>query len=119
MCEVRKSIYGMAQAGRRWQRTIYPWLLDPKQGFTQLHSDPNVFIKQHRAVRPSSWAATLTISLHFTLTLALALCATSSLTLSKSALTSRTRARSLISLTWRLRVRVTRAEADRLHRAYD
>ena len=24
---VDKPIYGMAQAGRRWQRTLFPWLL--------------------------------------------------------------------------------------------
>ena len=39
--KVVKPIYGMAQAGRRWQRSLYPWLKE--QGFTQLHSDNNVF----------------------------------------------------------------------------
>eukprot|EP00965_Chrysotila_dentata_P097191 3212211-Pleurochrysis_carterae.AAC.1 len=28
----------MAQAGRRWQRTLFPWLLE--YGFTQCSSDP-------------------------------------------------------------------------------
>ena len=47
---VQKPIYGMAQAGRRWQRSLYPWLLDwrsSKKGgcqFQQLHSDSNVFV---------------------------------------------------------------------------
>ena len=27
LCRVEKPVYGMAQAGRRWQRTIFPWLL--------------------------------------------------------------------------------------------
>eukprot|EP00965_Chrysotila_dentata_P076546 2527377-Pleurochrysis_carterae.AAC.1 len=31
----------MAQAGRRWQRSLFPWLKD--WGFTQSHSDPCVF----------------------------------------------------------------------------
>ena len=26
VCRVEKPVYGMAQAGRRWQRTIFPWL---------------------------------------------------------------------------------------------
>eukprot|EP00965_Chrysotila_dentata_P044438 1477496-Pleurochrysis_carterae.AAC.1 len=26
LCRVRKPICGMAQAGRRWQRTLFPWL---------------------------------------------------------------------------------------------
>ena len=43
-CRVEKPIYGMAQAGRRWQRTIFPWIV--KQGFEQLDADPCVFIKR-------------------------------------------------------------------------
>eukprot|EP00965_Chrysotila_dentata_P178630 5899299-Pleurochrysis_carterae.AAC.1 len=31
----------MAQAGRRWQRSLFPWLL--QFGFTQCKSDPCVF----------------------------------------------------------------------------
>eukprot|EP00965_Chrysotila_dentata_P077696 2563170-Pleurochrysis_carterae.AAC.1 len=31
----------MAQAGRRWQRSLFPWL--QKWGFTQCASDPYVF----------------------------------------------------------------------------
>ena len=27
ICRVEKPVYGMAQAGRRWQRTIFPWIL--------------------------------------------------------------------------------------------
>ena len=27
ICRVEKPVYGMAQAGRRWQRTIFPWML--------------------------------------------------------------------------------------------
>ena len=41
VCEVQKPIYGMAQAGRRWQRSLYPWLLE--FGFCQAHGDANVF----------------------------------------------------------------------------
>eukprot|EP00965_Chrysotila_dentata_P000165 5372-Pleurochrysis_carterae.AAC.1 len=38
-CRVEKLIYGMlAQAGRGWQRLLFPWLLD--FGFTQCKSDP-------------------------------------------------------------------------------
>eukprot|EP00965_Chrysotila_dentata_P098748 3264961-Pleurochrysis_carterae.AAC.1 len=28
ICRVEKPVYGMAQAGRRWQRTLFPWLTD-------------------------------------------------------------------------------------------
>eukprot|EP00965_Chrysotila_dentata_P194840 6176621-Pleurochrysis_carterae.AAC.1 len=41
VCRVEKSIYGLAQAGRRWQRSLFSWLLD--FGFTQCGSDPCVF----------------------------------------------------------------------------
>eukprot|EP00965_Chrysotila_dentata_P041985 1393027-Pleurochrysis_carterae.AAC.1 len=27
VCRVFKPIYGMAQAGRRWQRSLFPWLI--------------------------------------------------------------------------------------------
>lgn len=27
ICRVERPVYGMAQAGRRWQRSIFPWLL--------------------------------------------------------------------------------------------
>ena len=41
MCVVCKPIYGMAQAGRRWQRTLFPWLLE--FGFQQSEHDRCVF----------------------------------------------------------------------------
>ena len=41
--KVVKPIYGMAQAGRRWQRTLYPWLLEQLGDNAQLHSNNNVF----------------------------------------------------------------------------
>eukprot|EP00965_Chrysotila_dentata_P004041 131092-Pleurochrysis_carterae.AAC.1 len=41
ICRVEKPIYGMAQAGRRWQRSLFPWLQE--WGFTQCASDPCVF----------------------------------------------------------------------------
>eukprot|EP00965_Chrysotila_dentata_P209282 6185201-Pleurochrysis_carterae.AAC.1 len=34
----------MAQAGRRWQRSLFPWLL--QWGFTQCTTDPCVFTAQ-------------------------------------------------------------------------
>ena len=27
ICKVEKPVYGMAQAGRRWQRSLFPWML--------------------------------------------------------------------------------------------
>ena len=27
VCRVEKPVYGMAQAGRRWQRCLFPWLV--------------------------------------------------------------------------------------------
>jgi hypothetical protein len=38
---VEKPIYGAAQSGRRWQRTLFPWLLD--YGFHQHEDDTCVF----------------------------------------------------------------------------
>eukprot|EP00965_Chrysotila_dentata_P157080 5189407-Pleurochrysis_carterae.AAC.1 len=41
VCRIEKPVYGMAQAGRRWQRSLFPWLLE--FGFSQCKSDPCVF----------------------------------------------------------------------------
>ena len=41
VCKVVKPVYGMAQAGRRWQRSLFPWLKD--FGFTPSEHDPCVF----------------------------------------------------------------------------
>jgi len=41
VCEVVKPIYGMTQAGRRWQRSLFPWLTE--FGFTQVDGDACVF----------------------------------------------------------------------------
>ena len=41
VCQVVKLIYGMAQAGRRWQRSLYPWL--EEYGFEASKSDASVF----------------------------------------------------------------------------
>ena len=49
--KVIKPIYGMAQAGRRWQRTLYPWMEEwcaksdhfADASFTRLFADSNVF----------------------------------------------------------------------------
>ena len=38
---VEKPVYGMAQSGRRWQRSLFPWLLE--QGFTQSKEDSCIF----------------------------------------------------------------------------
>ena len=40
-CKVVKPIYGMSQAGRRWQRALFPWLID--FGFVQSEQDPCIF----------------------------------------------------------------------------
>ena len=37
----QRPVYGMAQAGRRWQRSLYPWLLE--FGLRQSEADPSVF----------------------------------------------------------------------------
>ena len=42
VCVVQKPIYGMAQAGRRWQRCLYPWLTEDV-GMRQLFADSCVF----------------------------------------------------------------------------
>ena len=40
-CKVAKPVYGMAQAGRRWQRTLFPWL--EEFGFKPCEYDSCVF----------------------------------------------------------------------------
>ena len=40
-CKVIKPIYGMAQAGRRWQRTLFPWL--EEFGFKKCQHDSCIF----------------------------------------------------------------------------
>ena len=50
ICKILKPVYGMAQAGRRWQRTLFPWLL--KFGFTQTHSDQSVFTLERTMETP-------------------------------------------------------------------
>ena len=48
--KVLKPIYGMAQAGRRWQRTLYPWMSawgkENKVAFERSFADSNVFIRR-------------------------------------------------------------------------
>ena len=51
ICRILKPVYGMAQAGRRWQRTLFPWLLE--YGFTQTHSDQSVFTLERTVQTPS------------------------------------------------------------------
>ena len=41
------SVYGMAQAGRRWQRSLYPWLIE--FGLQQSEADPSVFYMRAEA----------------------------------------------------------------------
>eukprot|EP00965_Chrysotila_dentata_P038306 1273199-Pleurochrysis_carterae.AAC.1 len=41
VCRILKPVYGMAQAERRWQRSLFPWL--QSWGFSQCSSDPCVF----------------------------------------------------------------------------
>eukprot|EP00965_Chrysotila_dentata_P027952 929393-Pleurochrysis_carterae.AAC.1 len=41
ICRIDKPVYGMAQAGRRWQRSLFPWLRE--QSFQQSESDPCSF----------------------------------------------------------------------------
>lgn len=51
VCKVVKPVYGMAQAGRRWQRSLFPWLAE--QGCKQLDSDPSVFTLRRTMDTPS------------------------------------------------------------------
>jgi hypothetical protein len=49
--KVVKPVYGMAQAGRRWQRSLFPWLKE--FGFVQSKSDPCVFVCRREVNTPS------------------------------------------------------------------
>jgi len=46
ICKVVKPVYGMAQAGRRWQRSLFPWLKE--YGFTQCEADSTVFTLERK-----------------------------------------------------------------------
>ena len=48
--KVKKPVYGMAQAGRRWQRTLFPWLLS--WGLTACTSDSCVFVRKETVQTP-------------------------------------------------------------------
>ena len=53
---VIKPIYGMSQAGRRWQRSLYPWMNEWTTGgakFTQAHADSNTFICRTTTTTPA------------------------------------------------------------------
>ena len=62
VCRVEKPIYGMAQAGRRWQRSIFPWFV--QHGFRQLTSDNCVFIKKQTITLPDGSTREETFTLH-------------------------------------------------------
>ena len=49
----------MAQAGRRWQRTIFAWIV--KLGFEQLDADPCVLIKRRSKASGDPRAETVII----------------------------------------------------------
>ena len=51
VCKVVKPVYGMAQAGRRWQRSLFPWLVN--HGFVQSENDPCIFRKDATVQTPS------------------------------------------------------------------
>jgi hypothetical protein len=63
LCRVEKPVYGMAQAGRRWQRTIFPWLLAWNEGaagapqLQQSSLDTCVFWCRHTMNTPSGPSA--------------------------------------------------------------
>ena len=42
VCKLKKSLYGLKQAPRAWYAKMDSFLL--ASGFTQCHSDPNVYI---------------------------------------------------------------------------
>ena len=48
--QILKPVYGMAQSGRRWQRSIFPWL--EAWGLKQLYSDKCVFRKTSKVTLP-------------------------------------------------------------------
>ena len=46
VCRVEKPIYGMSQAGRRWQRSLFPWIEKWQNGTLRVkrsHADGCVF----------------------------------------------------------------------------
>lgn len=51
ICKIVKPVYGMAQAGRRWQRSLFPWLRE--FGFIPSEHDPCVFFCEREMTTPS------------------------------------------------------------------
>ena len=44
ICRILKPCYGMAQAGRRWQRALFPWMSEWNEGsLVQMYGDSCVF----------------------------------------------------------------------------
>eukprot|EP00965_Chrysotila_dentata_P235951 6201053-Pleurochrysis_carterae.AAC.2 len=60
VCKVTKSIYGMAQVGRCWQRSLFPLL--QQLGFTQCLSDSCVSL-------PNAWSMAIRSGLSLSVTL--------------------------------------------------
>ena len=60
---VLKPIYGMSQAGRRWQRTLFPYLLKDHKAwkFEQSFGDPCVFYCRREVSTPSGTRSELLI----------------------------------------------------------
>lgn len=52
----QRPVYGMAQVGRRWQRSLYPWL--KSVGPQQCKADPSVFFMRASASKNSHTHAT-------------------------------------------------------------
>ena len=44
VCKMKKSLYGLKQSPRCWNRTFANYLKE--MGFKQIHSDPCIFIRQ-------------------------------------------------------------------------
>ena len=54
ICKVIKPCYGMSQAGRRWQRSIFPWMREWNDGaFQQTYGDSCVFYCKREVNTPS------------------------------------------------------------------
>ena len=54
VCRILKPCYGMAQAGRRWQRALFPWLVNWNDGaLKQAYGDACVFHCRRNVTTPN------------------------------------------------------------------
>ena len=65
VCRVIKPCYGMSQAGRRWQRSLFPWIIEWNNGaLKQTYADSCVFYCRQTVKTPNDYLREKCINLY-------------------------------------------------------